>query len=231
MNKDEKKESLQKYQPTLDVRKLGTFVTSHPGLAIFSAYGLIAIAGFVYLITFYRYFDLDVIVYLELTDILTAGIKDPMVMLMVFGSFAVGFVFWLFAYVSAPFSAWLDKKFDKGFFKFIPHLVGVKSTKIFWRLTSVILVMYFFMFISVHSKNKAELIKDQNANLIQVDSDAITNNNHQYSLLGTSTNYIFLYNHDESSTLIIPLENVRSLKPVMAKEIEPPSNSSTKIIE
>lgn len=217
MSKNGKKESLQKYQPTLDIRKLATFITTHPGLAIFLVYGLIAIAGFIYLITFYQYFNLDVIVYLELADILTAGIKDPLVMLMVLGSFAVSFFFWLIAYVSAPFSAWLDKKFDKGFLRFIPHLVGVKSIKIFWRITIVVLTLYFFMFISVHSKNKAELIKNQKINLIKVESDAISNNNHQYSLLGTSINYIFLYNHDESNTLIIPLENVRSLKPILRK--------------
>lgn len=59
-------------------------------MAVFTVYETIAVAGFIYLVTFYSHFDLEVTVYLEITDILVAGIKDPMVMLMVAGGFFGG---------------------------------------------------------------------------------------------------------------------------------------------
>ncbi len=218
MNKEEKELLLKKYRPTLDLKKIGTFIVAHPGLAIFSIYALIATAGFIYLLTFYRYFNLDVIVYLELADILTAGIKDPMVMLMVLGAFSlVGFV-WLITYISAPFSAWLDMKFSKGFWKFLPHLIAIKSTKVFWYTAVFILTIYFIMFIVLHSRVKAELIEKEKINLIHVESDANINYKHEYSLLGTSINYVFLYDHSEKETLILPLENIKLLKPIHKKE-------------
>ncbi len=76
-------------------------------------YATIAIAGFIYLVTFYSYFDLEITVYLENGDILVAGIKDPMVMLMVLGAFSVALGVWGIAYIGAPMSAWLDKKLIK----------------------------------------------------------------------------------------------------------------------
>jgi len=231
MQEQDRKEYLKKYRPTIDFGLTSKFVTSHPGLVIFLLYGTIAIAGFIYLITFYGYFDLDVIVYLELADILTAGIKDPTVMLMVLGAFSMVLFVWFLTYSLASFSAWLDRKFTTGFFKFIPYVVGFKGGQSFWWIALLILGVYFFMFIGVHSKNKAELIKTERINIIQVASDAISNNEHEFTLLGTSINYIFLYNHDEKNTLILPLENVLSLKPVMTKEIEKSNNSPTKIVE
>ncbi len=231
MQEQTRKEYLKKFRPTIDFSLILRFITSHPGLAIFLVYGTIAIAGFIYLVTFYAYFGLDVIVYLELADILTAGIKDPTVMLMVLGAFSVVLISWWFTYLQAPFNAWLDRKFTTGIFRFIPYLIGFKSAKSFWRTALFLLGIYFFMFIGVHSKNKAELIKKERVNLIQVESDAISNSDHEFTLLGTSISYVFLYNHNEENTLIIPLENIRSLKPVMAKKIEQPNNSSTKIVE
>ena len=218
MPEQEAKDPLYKYRPTLDFNKLLRFIVTHPGLAIFIVYGTIAIAGFIYLITFFRHFDLEVIVYLELADILTAGIKDPLVMLMVLGSFFIVFFVWFVTYIGAPFSAWLDKKFDKGFFRFLPHLLGVKSTKVFWQTALFLFIFYFIFSIYYHSDNKADRIKREKTNLIQVESDAIINDQHQYSLLGTSINYIFLYNHNEADTLILPLENVHSLKPIKKKK-------------
>ena len=231
MQEQDRIEYLKKYRPTLDFGMVSKFITSHPGLAIFLVYGTIAIAGFIYLITFYGYFGLDVIVYLELADILTAGIKDPIVMLMVLGAFSMVLFVWFTTYSLASFSAWLDRKFTTGFFKFIPYVVGFKGGQSFWWIALFVLGTYFFMFIGIHSKNKAELIKKERVDLIQVNSDAISNNEHEFTLLGTSINYVFLYNHDEENTLVIPLENLRSLKPVVAKKNEQPNDSSTKIVE
>lgn len=212
-----KKAEIDKYRPTIEFSSILKFVMSHPGLAVFIVYAIIAIAGFIYIITFYQYFGLDVIVYLEVGDILVAGIKDPMVMLMVLGSFLVAFIMWVIVYLQAPFSAWLDKKFSKGFFAFLPYLVGLKSTKSFWWGSFFVVAVYFVIFISIHSETKSISIKQDKARLVVVDSEAILDKKQQFSLLGTSINYIFLYNHNDQSTLIIPLESVKSLKPTNSK--------------
>ena len=87
MSDNKKKENIDRFRPKVDLSEVFKFAVKHPGLAVFIVYATIAIAGFIHVITFYRYFDLDVIIYLEISDILVAGIKDPMVMLMVLGSF------------------------------------------------------------------------------------------------------------------------------------------------
>ena len=190
-------------------------------------YATIAIAGFIYLVTFYSYFDLEITVYLEIGDILVAGIKDPMVMLMVLGAFSVALGVWGIAYIGAPMSAWLDKKFDKGILRFIPYLVGMQSVKSFWWSALMLLTVYFFVFIGVHSRHKAESIIEEKQSLILVDSEATSGTEDDYSLLGTSINYVFLYNHQTKNRLILPLESINSLAPnrSLKDAIEPvPSN-------
>ena len=205
--------NLDKYQPKVRLADVLKFITSHPGLAVFLVYATIAVAGFIYLVTFYSHFDLEVTVYLEISDILVAGVKDPMVMLMVAGAFSMALLVWGIAYIQAPMSAWLDKKFDKGALRFIPYLAGVQSVRSFWWTCFLILSVYFFTFISVHSKNKAQSIVEDKQDLILVDSEATSGTGADYSLLGTSINYAFLYNHQTKNTLILPLDSINSLAP------------------
>ncbi len=110
-------------------------------------------------------------------------------------------------------SAWLDKKFNKGPLRFIPHLVGVQSVRSFWWTSFLILFVYFVTFISIHSKNKAQSIVEGKQRQILVDSIATSGTDAEYSLLGTSINYAFLYNHQTKNTLILPLESINSLAP------------------
>ncbi|MBV1908536.1 MAG: hypothetical protein KUG78_04400 [Kangiellaceae bacterium] len=205
---------LDKYRPKVNFREVFKFVIDHPGLSVFLVYATIAIAGFIYLVIFYNKFELQVTTYLEVTDILVAGIKDPWVMLMILGSFTLVLLIWIIAYIQAPFSVWLDRKFDKGLLRIIPRIAGVQSTRSFWWTALVILSLYFYMFIGLHAINKADSILNDKQHLIVVDSEATTKNGDQFSLLGTSINYVFLYNHRNKATLIVPLENIKSLQPV-----------------
>jgi hypothetical protein len=134
-------------------------------------------------------------------------------MLMVAGAFSVVLVVWGITYIQAPISAWLDKKFNKGIFRFIPYIAGVQGVRSFWYAAFLILAVYFFMFIGVHSQNKAKAIIEQKQGLILVDSDATSGTDDDYSLLGTSINYAFLYNHQTKNTLILPLDSINSLIP------------------
>jgi uncharacterized membrane protein YesL len=220
------KTDLDKYRPRIKFSELLSFTTSHPGLAVFLVYATVAIAGFIYLITFYSHFNLEVTEYLEITDILVAGIKDPLVMLMVLGAFSMVFVIWAMVYVQAPFSAWLDKKFNKGFFRFIPYVIGYRSTRSFWWTAFIILTLYFYMFIGVHSQNKAEKILSQKRNLVSVNSEATNSTKADFSLLGTSINYVFLYNHESEQVLILPLESINSIQPINAAVVSKAENLS-----
>jgi len=229
MTDKQEKTNIDKYRPKVDISVLFKFVMNHPGLAVFIIYATIAIAGFIYVITFYGYFDLEVILYLEIGDILVAGIKDPMVMLMVLGSFVIFLFYWGVTYIQAPFSAWLDKKFSNGFFKFMPFLFGLKSIRSFWWIGVFMLLFYFILFIAIYSETKSKSIKTDKTNLVIVYSDAILDKDQQYSILGTSINYVFLYNHHRRNTLIIPLENVTAIKPIINKA-DPKTVDKTKLI-
>jgi hypothetical protein len=212
------KAELDKYRPKVSFADVFGFVTTHPGLVVFLVYAIIAIAGFIYLVTFYEQFKFEATVYLEITDILVAGIKDPLVILMVLGSFTMVFIVWLLVYIQAPFSAWLDKKFNKGFFRFIPHLIGYRGPKSFWWTAFIILTVYFYMFIGVHAQNKANAILTHKQSLVSVNSEATNQSKDDFSLLGTSINYVFLYNHQLQSVLILPLEAINSIQPIASKK-------------
>ena len=208
-----KNSEIDKYRPKVSPAAVFQFINKHPGLAVFLVYATVAIAGFFYLVTFYSHFDLEVTVYLEIGDILVAGIKDPMVMLMAAGAFGVTFFVWGVAYIQAPMSRWLDIKFKKGPLRIIPIIAGVQSARSFWYTAIFILIVYFFMFINVHSTSKAESIIDHKHGLIVVDSDFTNQTKYEYSLLGTSINYVFLYTHETKNTLVLPLESINSLTP------------------
>ena len=216
--------NLDKYRPKVSFADVFKFVTSHPGLVVFLVYATIAIAGFIYLVTFYEQFNFEATVYLEITDILVAGIKDPLVILMVIGSFTMVFIVWLLVYLQAPFSAWLDKKFTKGIFRFIPHIIGYKGAKSFWWTAFIILTIYFYMFIGVHAQNKANAILTHKKSLVSVNSEVTNQLKNEFSLLGTSINYVFLYNHDLESVLILPLEAVNSIQPISSKKVGSDTN-------
>jgi hypothetical protein len=52
-----------------------------------------------------------------------------MVMLMVAGAFSMVLFIWGVAYIQAPISGWLDRKFDNGFLRLIPLIAGVQSIR------------------------------------------------------------------------------------------------------
>ena len=120
---------------------------------------------------------------------------------------------WIVVYIQAPFSQWLDKKFDKGILRIIPIVVGVPSIRSFWWTAVLLLTLYFYMFIGMHSKNKAQSIVELKQGLVLVHSEATSGTVHEYSLLGTTINYVFLYNHQTKRTLILPLESINSIEP------------------
>ena len=69
------------------------------------------------------------------------------------------------------------------------------------------------MFIGMHSKNKAESIVELKQGRVLVNSEATSGTVHEYSLLGTTINYVFLYNHQTTRTLILPLESINAIEP------------------
>ena len=46
------------------------------------------------------------------------------------------------------------------------------------------------------------------------------------SLLGTSINYVFLYNHESKQVLILPLESINSIQPINAAVVSKAENLS-----
>ncbi len=229
----EEKKDYSAYKPNADLQKVFQFFVEHPALGIFLIYALVATASFIYLLTFYKHFNLEIISYLEISDILVACIKDPNVLATVAIIFIILTLIYYSSRLMAPFNAWLDIKFGKGPLKFLVFMFGFKTNSYFWRSMLVILVFYLVVFIHLHSDKKAKNIIDSKQNLINIQSDATTNADDQYSLLGTSINYIFLYDHESKSPLIVPLESIQSLRPVTAKEKlqTPIEDTSIKVLE
>ena len=110
-----------------------------------------------------------------------------MVILRGVGASSMVLFIWGIVYIQAPFSARLDRKFDKGALRSIPVIAGGQSIRSFWWTTLAILAIYFFLFIGVHAKNKAQSIIEHKQNLILVDSKATSGTADDYSL-GTSIN-------------------------------------------
>ncbi|WMS88010.1 hypothetical protein [Pleionea litopenaei] len=192
---------------------------THPGLILSSTYFIWALIGLTYLVMYYSHFNISILKYLEVTDILIAGLQEPKVSIAVFGALAVIIAIvkaamWSTRYQQEKgknFSPWMRVVFFVFFY--------VPKNRTALRLSLLVsLILYFAVFLELLLADEVNQIKSSANNFVQVKQEqqwirgqCEASQIASWKLLGTTTKFVFLYNVDCDSTQVLPIESIQSI--------------------
>lgn len=198
------------------------FAKTSTGLAISTAYLILILSSLAYLYVFYHYFDINIVKFITLEDVLAAPLKSPDIILIFT---LILFVLYL-ADLGNRFRANQQIKYantEKPLsFKILQVMLWAprkKQTNIKVTITVVVvcLIAYVYSFATIEAKKikKGEVAPVE---LVMSADDSKVKTN----LLGTTTSYIFTYDKERETSLVYYVEAITSLKPlkIMSDDIE-----------
>jgi len=209
--------------------ELYRFMRESSGLAIAASYLLLILSSMMYLYFFFNEFDIDIVKYLTFEDILATPIKNPDI-IFVFSAIT-GLIFLI-----DKSNTWKSKLLYSYKGKHIPvHIRLLRA--VFWTpknrranisLTMFIVIASLAIYIVTFALGEAKDIKEQKADQVEVslaDGGEIEN----ATLLGTTLNYLFLYETDTKRSAAYYLESIQSIKPVRSEPIKEQAVEADKI--
>lgn len=207
---------MEKYTGKSETLLLFHYFKLHPGLGISTVYLLLIVLGVLFSSQFYSHFDIPILKFLDLTDLIAVGFREPLALTMLASAIGIG----LFLDVTYVLSKKREPK--------IQQLTGLKrllNRAVFYspkyRVSTLLVTLaftlfYLWMFVYLAANKLAEDIKTDGVDNILVNhSEGVTKG----YLLGTTFNYVFIYHSNSKATKIYTLESVNSMMPITA---EPP---------
>ena len=197
--------------------ELYTFAKESTGLSIFIAYITMIMSSVTYLFVLYQGFDIQIFTYLTLEDILATPIKNPDIMLTFI-------VILLVIYLSDITNRYRARQEIKYFNKQKPIWIRIlltvfhmpKKRKANLKITVgtmyFCLVAYNIGFALIEEKG----IKEGSGEQVEI-SLADATEPFQVTLLGSTMNYLFTYDHRSQASTIYYVEAIKSLKVVANK--------------
>lgn len=172
----------------------------HSGLALTVIYVLLIAIGMMYEWWLYRRFNINILYYAQAADFLLVPFREPLV---VFISMLPIPLF--MAYMGG--AGWLGKKLARGNAKPLdPHVQELY--KKFMRFASVLaMALWSFAFTAEYAETVWERIRAGKRRTVRVEM-AGTNAVFTGSVVGTTGQFLFLYDRQTNFTRIIPHENV-----------------------
>ncbi|MEE4245275.1 MAG: hypothetical protein V2I33_07675, partial [Kangiellaceae bacterium] len=192
------------------------YVKQNPGLLISLSYVVWATLGVIYLNEYYSLFNISILKYLEISDVLVAGLQEPKVTL---AFFAAILVLWTLIFISDLGEYYRSKiQKPKNFFLRVIYSMVFYTPKRLnvARLIFVVgLILYFQLFIALISRREqANLLAHpyttisviQNEQPIRPQCDLGSSN--QWLLLGTTAKFSFVHHLECRESLVIGNENI-----------------------
>lgn len=166
-----------------------------------------------YLYVLYARFDISIIKLVTLEDILATPIKNPNIIFIFIGCI---FVFYLID-AGNRFNARLNIKYSEKdkpwYFPIIRTLVWTpKSRKVNQRLTAAMMFVFLSLYVVIFANNEAKLIKKGEGNKIEL-SVADTESVQVVSLLGTTSQFVLVYDENQQRAIIYQVESVSRMTP------------------
>jgi hypothetical protein len=197
-----------------------------PALGITLAYLLVAMAGIFYNYSFYQKFGIPVLMLSQISDFLTAGIQEPMAMLLVFSTFPLC---WFFDKINSRNRRRRAQKLQRlrqmaepsfgqhALMRFLSWRVEQR-----WYMGVVYLLVvtgYGWVFVSVYAVQHADTVKTGNAPQVNVwlsgDASPLAAQSKTWSYLGAVSNYVFVYDHVGHRAEILPVNNITRIEPIV----------------
>ena len=172
----------------------------HPTLLITLCYFLITLIGVVYSFFFYREFGINILKFADLSDFLLAAITEP-VSIVIFLAVVV------FALIAFFADFWLRNRL-KGYGRWMKNKAAANYTDPV--IFVAIVVVFVFFYVRNFAIYNADEIKAGIIDAYTVRfSDAGDMEEQQVlALLGSSNRFSYYFDHEDSSALVVPSENI-----------------------
>lgn len=200
-------------KPVYQYGLLLDYFKRNPGVILSVAYVLLTLCGIFYSMEFYRGFDINILKLAHVADLLIVGISEPAAILMFSGGLLMAWGADKLMMFSYPIQQrWRQKpKSIKRtlmlMINYVPkHKEGMLLTFVF------IFVAYAFIFVTLYAEWRSDDVKNSDADFIIVKTEGDDQGN-RYKLLGSTANFLLVYEVDQSQSRIIPIEQVVEMVP------------------
>lgn len=200
---------------------LADFFIKHPGLTISFAYALLTLCGVFYSFSYYARFDIPILMLVDVSDLLIAGISDPAALFVFSGAVLIPLIFDpLYKKTFDIQTRWREK--PKSVKRLIILALCYTPKTNFSVLLSLVLlfVLYAFTLVSSYTEYKSNGVKKGEGTAVVLYSDDALYNRVPLMLLGSTANYVMFYQEKTNASLVLPIESIKSVvvKPSVTEE-------------
>ncbi len=194
-------------ETTRKSRELSTLIIRHPALGLTLGYLLVSLLGLSFEWALFRRFGVNFFYFAEVTDFLMGAFREPVTFVLSGTALAVGWLTWAIGRVER---AWLARKGEN-----VGRLLGAYRRFAASQLNRSAPVVFFLgysvLFIWIHTEDRADELRQGSGRLVTVQhADAPAPQDLQ--ILGTSSRFVSLFDVSSGHTIIVPLENIASIK-------------------
>ncbi|MDJ0711435.1 MAG: hypothetical protein QNJ14_13655 [Woeseiaceae bacterium] len=168
----------------------------HPALLVSAFYVAASVIGMFYAWSYLRQFGLNVFNYAQISDFLVASLKEPFTWALVFLSVSL-------VMLDNLTSLRVERKGPKKWLRWY----GSPRYRFVNNYVAVIMVMLFIFLYAEYKAGKTQAGEGKFVDVTYADGDAATSR----MLLGTTGQFVFLYDHVTERVEIHPLESIDSI--------------------
>lgn len=199
-----------------------------PALAISITYLLVAMAGIFYDVAFYRKFAIPVLSLAQLGDFLTAGIQQPVALVLVASTFPIC---WVFDRINMRHRRRQRLELERLRLLAAPRwyersrlaYLGWRVEQVWYtRLTYLaVVIAYGWMFVGLYADYRADQVKSGDAAEVRLwlngESGALVSaKSERWTYLGAISSYVFLYDREAARAMAVPVNAVARIEPLPA---------------
>jgi hypothetical protein len=204
-----------------------------PALAISLTYLLVAMAGIFYDVSFYRKFGIPVLSLEQLGDFLTAGIQQPVALVLVASTFPIC---WVFDRINVRSRHRQERELEQLRTVAAPtRREQLKLRMLRWRTGQMwytrlgylaVIVAYGWLFVGYYADYRAAAVKKGDAPEVRIWLNGATDvlassGSRPWIYLGAISSYVFVYDRTAGKASILPVNAVERLEPVPGPEPKP----------
>ena len=210
---------LTKQEAFKESKSLIKALIKQPALAISLSYLMLTLCGIFYSWEFYKQFDVAFLKLANISDLMTIALSEPAAILMFFS-----------AVVVVLFIEWTSPSYERCRDRLVARpksmlrsillklFLSMRDDRFMSLWLILIFVLYANSFVSVYASWQAHEIKQGNGDNVIVGGagDELENPDLQsapakVALLGSTTNFVMVYNADSKSARVIPIEAINSI--------------------
>ena len=186
-----------------------SYFRQHPALALSVSYALLTLCGISYSACFYHEFDIAILKLTNISDLMIAGLSEPIALLMFFGGILV--VVCLDLSSKYIYNRWQGKPKSIQRTLILAMSYSPKKSEFFTIAMIGCFALYAHLFVSWFAEWHSERIKQGYGDQIMVSSDVLGTEAKPLTLLGSTTHFLITYNPDDMQVIAIPVENLDKL--------------------